>query len=203
MDAVASFFKDVGLTFVPIFVAMDAIGVLPFILSLTQDMSPVERTRTVRYALLTALLLGLGFIGIGLGVFRLLDIWIEDFLIAGGLILLVLAIRHLMTGKMVEVQPALGEQMIAVVPIGTPLVVGPAVLTTLLLLIDRDYSIGVVVVSFLLNLALAWLIFSQANRIVSFLRQGGVRALSQIVSLLLAAIAVEMMRQGIMGILGM
>jgi multiple antibiotic resistance protein len=202
VDAVADFFKDLGLAFIPLFVAMDPIGVLPFILSLTQDMTPAQRSKTTRYALLTALGLGLAFIAIGQGVFHAMGIRIGDFLVAGGLILLVLAIRHLMTGKFVEVQPALGETMVAVVPIGTPLVVGPAVLTTLLLLVSQ-YSIAAVLVAFALNLAIAWLVFAQANRVVRFLRQGGLRAISQIASLLLAAIAVMMVREGIMELLAL
>ena len=198
----ADFFKDLGLAFIPLFVAMDPIGVLPFVLSLTQDMTPAQRSKTTRYALLTALGLGLAFIAIGQGVFHAMGIRIGDFLVAGGLILLVLAIRHLMTGKFVEVQPALGETMVAVVPIGTPLVVGPAVLTTLLLLVSQ-YSIAAVLVAFALNLAIAWLVFAQANRVVRFLRQGGLRAISQIASLLLAAIAVMMVREGIMELLAL
>ena len=79
--------------------------------------------------------------------------------------------------------------------------VGPAVLTTLLILIDYN-SIIIVVVSFFTNLVIAWLLFAQANRVVAFLGQGGVGAVSKVVSLFLAAIAIKMIRQGVMGILG-
>ncbi len=192
--------KDLGLTFIPLFVAMDAIGTLPFFLSLTYDMKPVERAKTVRYAMLTALGLGLAFIGIGKGVFWLLGIEMADFLIAGGLILLVLAIRHLMTGKAIEFQPIFDKGMIGIVPLGTPLIVGPAVLTTLLLLVDQFY-IWIVVLSFVLNLAFAWLVFAQSSRVVSLLRREGMGAMSLIASLLLAAIAVMMIRQGVLEIL--
>ena len=57
------FFDDLGLSIIPLFVAIDAIGSLPFILSLTQDMSPTERPKVIRYAMLTAFVLGLAFIG--------------------------------------------------------------------------------------------------------------------------------------------
>ena len=198
--ATLSFIKDVGLSFIPIFVAVDAIGVLPFILSLTQDMSPTERTRTIRYAMPTAFALGLGFIGIGKGIFLLLNIEIADFLVAGGVVLLVLAIRHLITGKLVELQPTISKDMIGVVPIGTPLVVGPAVLTTLLLLTEQ-YPLPAVVLAFMLNLAFVWLVFAQANTVARLLREQGLRASSQIASLLLAAIAVMMIRKGIIEIM--
>lgn len=190
------FIKEIGLSFVPILIAVDAIGVLPFILSLTQDMTGKERLLTVRNAMFTAIILGLLFIGVGLAVFRLLGINIDDFLVAGGLILLILAIKHLVTGQLIEVHMGTKEEAIAIVPIGTPLVVGPAVLTTLLLLI-KQYSIWAVLIAFLLNLLIAWIIFLQSNRVSHFLGRGGMKAVSQIASLLLSAIAVKMIYQGI------
>jgi len=195
------FFDDLGLSIIPLFVAIDAIGSLPFILSLTQDMSPTERPKVIRYAMLTAFVLGLAFIGIGKGVFFALGLEIADFLVAGGAILLVLSIRHLMTGKFVELQPTVSKEVIGIVPIGTPLVVGPAVLTTLLLLIEQ-YSLSAVLLAFVINLSFASVVFFQANRVSRLLREPGLRAASQIASLLLAAIAVMMIRKGIIEIIG-
>jgi multiple antibiotic resistance protein len=201
MEKVLQILQEFGLTFVPLFVAMDAIGVLPILVPLTQEMKTKERNRTVRLAVITALGLGLGFVAIGKGIFIFLGIEVSDFLVAGGLILFLLAAKELITGKMFEAQASVGADMLGVVPIGTPLVVGPAVLTTLLILIDQ-YSIIIVVVSFIINLAIAWLLFAQANRVVAFLGQGGVRATSKIVSLFLAAIAIKMIRQGVLQVLG-
>jgi multiple antibiotic resistance protein len=201
MDKVLQILQEFGLTFVPLFVAMDAIGVLPILVPLTGEMKPKERSRTVRLAVITALGLGLGFVAIGKGIFLFLGIEISDFLVAGGLILFLLAAKELITGKMFEAQASVGADTLGVVPIGTPLVVGPAVLTTLLILIDQ-YSIVIVVVSFIINLAVAWLLFAQANRVVAFLGQGGVKATSKVVSLFLAAIAIKMIRQGVLAVLG-
>jgi multiple antibiotic resistance protein len=193
-------FRELGLTFLPLFVAMDSVGNLPIFLSLTQDIEVSERSRTVRLAIFTALGLGLGFVAIGKAIFLFLGIEVADFLVAGGIILLVLSIKDLVTGKMVETQ-ALSAGMVGVVPLGTPLIVGPAVLTTLLVLVDQCFII-IVVVSFILNLVIQWLLLRQANRIVSFLGNTGVRAISKIVMLFLAAIAVKMIRQGVFQILG-
>ena len=201
MEKMLQILQEFGLTFVPLFVAMDAIGVLPILVPLTQDMKAKGRSRTVRLAVITALGLGLGFVAIGKGIFLFLGIEVSDFLVAGGLILFLLAAKDLITGKMIETQASVGADMLGVVPIGTPLVVGPAVLTTLLILVDQ-YSIIIVIVSFILNLVIAWLLFAQANRVVAFLGQGGVRATSKIVSLFLAAIAIKMIRQGILAVLG-
>jgi len=201
MDRFLQILQEFGLTFVPLFVAMDAIGVLPILISATQDMKAIERRKTILYAILTALILGLAFVAVGKGIFVFLGIEVADFLVAGGLILFLLAAKDLITGKMIEAQASGGSDMVGVVPLGTPLVVGPAVLTTLLILIDL-YSLVIVLISFVINLAIAWLLLSQANRVVAFLGQGGVKATSKVVSLFLAAIAVKMIREGILAIAG-
>jgi len=195
------FLRELALTFVPIFVAMDAMGNLPILLALTQAVERKRRRHVVDLATLTALGIGLGFVVIGKAIFLLLGIEVADFLVAGGIILLILAIKDLTTGKAMEIQDSSASEMVGVVPIGTPLVVGPAVLTTLLLLIDR-YFIAIVVLSFILNLVIQWLLFRKADRIVNLLGRTGVNAVSKIVMLLLAAIAVKMIREGVLTILG-
>ena len=199
MDRFLQILQEFGLTFVPLFVAMDAIGLLPILISITQDMQAKERRKTILYAALTALILGLAFVAVGKGIFVFLGIDVADFLVAGGLILFLLAAKDLVTGKMIETQASVGSDMIGVVPLGTPLIVGPAVLTTLLILIDL-YSLVIVLVSFIINLLIAWVLLSQANRVVAFLGQGGVKAISKVVSLFLAAIAVKMIREGVLTI---
>jgi len=108
--------------------------------------------------------------------------------------LLGLSLRDLVAGKMMEMP--LKEEMVAVVPIGIPLTVGPATLTTLLLL-SGQYHLWIVVIAFAVNLVAAWLIFLQANLVIGFLGHGGIRAISKVASLLLAAIAVRMVIRGL------
>jgi multiple antibiotic resistance protein len=193
--------RELALTFVPLFFAMDAVGNLPIFLALTQEIEPKHRRRAVHLATLTALGVGLGFVAIGKAIFLLLGIEVADFLMAGGIILLILAIRYLITGKVVETQDLSASETIGVVPLGTPLVVGPAVLTSLLSLTGQ-YRIYIVLSSFILNLVIQWVLFRQADRIVDFLGRTGANAISKIVMLLLAAIAVKMIREGVLTILG-
>ena len=193
--------RELALTFVPLFFAMDAVGNLPIFLALTQEIRATRRRQTVNLATLTALGVGLGFVAIGKAIFSLLGIEVADFLMAGGIILLILAGRYLITGKMVETQDLSASETVGVVPLGTPLVVGPAVLATLLLLMGK-YRIPIVLSSFILNLVIQWLLFRQADRIVDFLGRTGANAISKIVMLLLAAIAVKMIREGVLTILG-
>ena len=201
-----SFSHSLLLAFLPLFIAMDAIGVLPFLLSLTEEMKPAERTKTVRVAILTAMGLGLFFFAVGKLILNVLGVELTDFLIGGGIILLALSLRDLVTGKLAEIP--LKREMVAVVPIGTPLLAGPAVLTTLLLLTDQFslehstlYSVIVILLAFLLNILVAWMVFAQANRIVRVMGESGLKAVSKVASLLLAAIAVKMIRLGIVEIL--
>lgn len=146
-------FRQLGLTFIPLFVAMDSVGNLPILIALTRDMTTSQRSGTVRSAMLTAFALGLGFIIIGKAVFQFLGIEVADFLVAGGIILLVLSIKDLVTGRMIEIKDSSTAEAVGVVPLGTPLIAGPAVLTTLLLLIDQ-YLVVIVIGSFVINLVI-------------------------------------------------
>lgn len=188
------FARELALAFVPIFVAMDAIGNTPIIIAAGEGSSPQERRRIVNLAMLTASALGVAFLLAGEAFLRVLGIKVGHFAIAGGLILLVLALKDLTLGKMLDVPPK--EEMMAVVPLGTPLTVGPATLTTLLLL-NREYSLWIVLLALALNLVFTWVVFTQAQRLADFLGHGGIKAVTKVISLLLAAIGVRMVFYGL------
>lgn len=187
--------QEFVLTFVPLFVAIDAIGTLPIVLGLQRDLSARDRRRMVHIAIATASALGVIFLYLGKVVLRLLGIEVGHFAIAGGLVLLALSLRDLVMGRMVEQTPE-REEMLAVVPLGTPLTVGPATLTTLLVL-NNDFSTWMVLFSLALNLVVAWLIFLQGDRFARVLGQGGLRGMAKVMSLFLAAIAVRMVFRGV------
>jgi len=181
------------LTFIPLFIVIDAIGNLPFVISLSEGMSRHEKRRMVHIASATAAIIGLAFLFFGQFILNVMGISVGAFAIAGGLILLVLSVRYMTSGRMVE---AVKEEMVAVVPIGTPLTVGPATITTLLLLVNQ-FPLYIVLVSFVLNVFITWLIFMLSSQIGRFMGQGGLKAVSRIFSLLLAAIAVSMVIHGL------
>jgi multiple antibiotic resistance protein len=180
-------------TFVPLFIVIDAVGILPFVISMSEDMSTRERRKMIHVATITATIVGLVFLFFGQLLLRAMSISVGSFAIAGGLILLALSIKHMTTGRMIEL---IKEEMVAVVPIGTPLTVGPATITTLLLLATQ-YPVYLVLVSFALNMLIAWAIFMVGGQVAHFLGQGGLKAVSRVFSLLLAAIAVTMIIRGL------
>lgn len=181
------------LTFVPLFIVIDALGILPFIIPVSQSMTGQERRKMINVAIITATIVGLIFLFFGQFILRVLNISVGAFAIAGGLILLMFSIKYMMTGHMVE---AVKEEMVAVVPIGTPLTAGPATITTLLLLAIQ-FPLYMVLVSFALNMIITWFIFMAGNWIAHFLGRGGLKAFSKVFSLLLAAIAVNMVINGL------
>lgn len=181
------------LTFVPLFIVIDALGNLPFLISLSEGMSKHEQRKTIHVAILTAAIVGLAFLFFGQFILSVMGISVGSFAIAGGIILLVLSIKYMTTGRIVEI---IKEEMVAVVPIGTPLIVGPATITTLLLL-TTQFQLYMVLISFALNLLIAWGIFLVSNWIAGFMGQGGLKAISRVFSLLLAAIAVNMIIRGL------
>jgi multiple antibiotic resistance protein len=189
---VAAFFQDFLLTFIPLLIVIDALGNLPFIISITEGMKKSECRRTIDIAVFTATIVGLVFLFFGRLILNVLNISVGAFAIAGGIVLLVLSIRYMQSGHMVE---ANRQEMAGVVPIGTPLVVGPATITTLLLLATQ-FPIYLVLLSFILNMVLTWLVFRSSDIFVRFLGDGGLRASSKVFSLLLAAIAVSMILRG-------
>jgi multiple antibiotic resistance protein len=126
-------------------------------------------------------------------IFRVLGITEDDFKIAGGLILLVLAISDIRATTTTRSEPL----MTGVVPLGVPLIVGPAVLTTILVLMEH-HGVFPTVVSFSANLLIVWGSLKVATRLMLILGKDGILAISKIMCLLLASIAIMMIRIGIM-----
>ena len=188
-----TFWDAFVLTFVPLFVVLDAPGNLPMVLGLTEGMTRKETVKVINVAIITATLVGLAFLFFGLFLLNVMGISVGAFAVAGGLILMVLAIKYMTTGHMVT---ASKEEMIAVVPIGTPLLTGPATITTLIFL-NTQFPIYIVVLSLVLNMLIAWVVFAAGEKIVGFLGQGGIKAVSRVFALLLAAIAVDLIIRGL------
>ena len=189
----ADILQDFLLTFVPLFIVVDALGNLPFVITMSEGMTKTERRKMIYTALLTATVVGLVFLFFGQLILGVMNISVGAFAIAGGLILLILSIKYVSTGRMVE---ATKDEMVAVVPIGTPLVVGPDTITTLLLLATQ-FPMYMVLISFVLNMLLTWGVFMSSSYIVRIMGEGGLKASSKVFSLLLAAIAVSMILRGI------
>ncbi len=181
------------LSFIPLFVAIDIIGTVPIYLAFTNDLSQKEKRKLVVEAVLAAFIIGVVFLVAGKLILNFLGITIDDFRIAGGVILLILSINDILFSGEERRTPG---TKIGIVPLGIPLIIGPAALTTIMILIDQ-YGFLVTIFSMVLNFIIVWLVLYYSDFIIKIMGEGGTKAFAKIASLFLAAIAVMMIRVGI------
>ena len=190
--------KEFWLCFVPLFVAVDAIGVLPMYIGLTEGLDSSRTQRVLLQSIVTATASALLFLGMGKALLSLLGITVADFMIAGGLVLFVISITDLLTVE--KTQRRVDADSLGAVPIGVPLITGPAVLTTSILLLDQ-YGPVSTAAAIVLNIAIAGVFFYFSAFINRVLGRTGTKIISKIASLLLASIAVMIVRKGILAFL--
>ena len=166
---------------------------------MTKDVFVDKRRVIVHQATITSVIISVVFIYLGKEIFRFLGITITDFKISGGILLLVLSISELLFSDNMQRKVHSDENM-GVVPIGMPLIIGPGVLTTLLLSVGNN-GYNATLLALFANIAIVWLCFTFSDQILRLIREAGAIAVGKVFSLLLAAIAVMMIRVGIFEII--
>jgi len=185
------------LTFIPLFVAVDVVAVVLVYLGIGVRLPEPARRRLILESTITAAAVGLGFLFAGDAILLFLGVTVGDFQIAGGLLLLVLSIHDLLHPDMPLRQPGARP---GVVPLGIPMIAGPAVLTTLITL-ARTHGYALTVTAYVLNLVIVWAALRWAALVGRLLGEAGGRAITKVLSLVLAAIAVTFIRRGVMSAL--
>jgi len=185
------------LTFIPLFVAVDVVAVVLVYLGIGVRLPEPARRRLILESTISAAAVGLGFLFAGDAILLFLGVTVGDFQIAGGLLLLVLSIHDLLHPDMPLRQPGTRP---GVVPLGIPMIAGPAVLTTLITL-ARTHGYALTVTGYVLNLVIVWAALRWASLVGRLLGEAGGRAITKVLSLVLAAIAVTFIRRGVMSAL--
>ncbi len=181
--------------FIPLFIAIDPVGLAAIFLGLGHNIDRRQRQKIADQATWTGGLVALGFLFLGQSVFKAVGISVSDFQIAGGLVLFILAARDLVQSA---AEPEKLPPDFGVVPLGMPLIAGPASITTLLVLAQNQVvGLVIILVALAANLALVVLALHYSEWLGRKIGATGLRAISKIVSMLLAAIAVGMIRQGL------
>ena len=194
-------FQPYILSFISLFVAVDAIGNIPLFLSLTEGCTKKQRREVIRYSIATATIVAILFMFIGKAVLRFIGVSIPDFQIAGGALLFVISMRLLLpTAAQGFSAPATYRQDFGVFPLGTPLITGPAVLTTSLMMVDA-YGYTATFAALVVNMLIVWLTLYKSDFFTRVLGTSGLRAIAKIVYILLAAIGVMMVRRGVISII--
>lgn len=186
-------FQTFILTFTAIFVTLDIIGTLPVYIGMTRSMDEVSRRKAVNQSMVVALIVAVVFMVAGRALFGYLGIELGDFKIAGGIVLLLIALADLLGGPD-AVQKSTGST--GIVPLAVPLISGPAVLTALIIQVEAS-GYPITLAALLLNYLIAWVVLVRSDLIQKVIGKDGTVVISKIAALLLAAIAVSMVRSGI------
>ncbi len=205
---------DFARIFVPMLVVIDPAGTLPLFMALTEHYDERQKRAIALRATVVAALTGILFVVGGQAIFALVGVQFADFQIAGGILLVVLSILDLLSSGKPAVDEkqlhAIGDQApanISVVPLAIPLIVGPATLTTSLLLVNTwgktygsEIAVSLVCVALLVVLVIQLAAMWFSGFISRAVGRSTMLVVNKIVMILLAAIAVSLIRQGVMTI---
>jgi multiple antibiotic resistance protein len=179
---------------IALFIIVDPLGNIPIFLSLTEKMSREERRRTFRTATLVGLVLLLCFALAGHEIFRFFGITIYSFMIAGGILLLIIAVRILISGGWKE--SLASSESIGAVPIAVPLLVGPGAITTTILTLQSS-NIIVTLASVLITFGIVWAVLRFIEPIYNFLGKTGSTVIERILAMFIASIAIGYILEGL------
>ena len=187
-------FSDLVKMVIALFIVVDPLGNVPIFMSLTENMDTSQRRRTFRLAIITGLVLLTFFSIVGQNILFLFGISLDSFMIAGGILLLIVAIRLLIIGgwgEKIDITESVGA-----VPIGCPLLVGPGAITTSILNLQTS-DILITLASVLITFIIVWLILRYIEPIYRILGKNGSLVITRVMALLIASIAVQYIIQGV------
>ncbi len=195
-------------SFILFFVAIDTIGNIPFFLSLTEEATIKKRNQIAIKSVIIAFFIMITFAYAGRYLLDAIGVSLDSLKIAGGIILMILAIDILFekrkTRREKRVEEALDEKSfddIIVFPIAIPFIAGPAALTTIILLIG-NYTINTefqipVILALIAALVVSLILMIGANFIVKFLPKQILHATARVMAFILAALATQFIIDGI------
>jgi multiple antibiotic resistance protein len=177
-----------------IFAILNPISVLPTFLSITDEMDPDERHRIVRNSSITVLIIALALAIGGNYILSLFSVGIPGLQIGGGVLLMVIAAE--MLGGLPRTKSLESNEEIAIVPIATPLLVGPGTMTTIIVL-SATIPILVLILSIVIVTTLTFLILRYSEILVRVLGSNGTRALGRFMTIIIAAFAAQLIYAGL------
>ncbi|MEK9158497.1 MAG: MarC family protein [Patescibacteria group bacterium] len=181
--------------FFAVFGVMDPLGNTPVFLSLTERLDEKTKRSLATKAVIRAGIVLLVFVFLGNIILDFFHISLQSFRIAGGIILLLIGLQ-LLFGLRFSNEPEIMADDLSVVPLATPLIAGPGMITAVVIF-SKEYGYLITIIGIVANLVLSWVLFRYANYIVKFLGKGGTLMFVKFMSLILVAIGVEFIRNGL------
>ena len=178
---------------ISLFIIVDPLGNIPIFIGLTENLEKEKRKRVFHTATITGFILLLAFAVAGREILNIFGITLESFMIAGGILLLIIAIRILVMGSWEE--PYTTPESIGVVPIAVPLLVGPGAITTAILNL-QEFGILITTISVIIVFTFVWLVLRYIEPIYKILGENGSVVIARVMALLIAAIAVQYIING-------
>jgi len=179
---------------IALFIIVDPLGNIPIFISLTKNFDKNQRRQIFRSATLTGFFLLIIFALTGQLILTFFGISIYSFMIAGGILLLVIAIKLLIEGEWHE--PAGSLESLSAVPIAVPLLVGPGAITTTIFSI-QNFGLIVTILSVMIVFALVWVMLRLIDPVHKFLGKSGSSIIARIMAILIAAIAIQYIISGV------
>lgn len=183
--------------FLAIFVVMDAFGNLPVFLHFMKRYSAKTRIHCAKETVIIAGAVLFVFLFFGLSILKYFNIDVSSFKIAGGIVLLILGLKFVLGLRLLESNAK--DYEAAVVPIATPVITGPGVITTVILM-TGEYGIALTAIASVINLFITYMILRNSNLLLRIIGRQGADVVSRIMGLILAAIAVTFIKQGWLGL---
>ncbi len=175
-----------------IFIVLDPLGNVPMFISLTEKMNKEKRKKTFQTATFVSLILLLIFALLGQQIFALFGVSLNSFMVAGGILLLLLSMKTLVFND----KESKKTEEIGAVPIATPLLVGPGAITTTIVTLQA-YGPFTTLVAVIINFLLIRLMFKYIDRIYKFFGRVGALVMARIMAIFLAAIAINFIIEGL------
>ena len=193
------------ITFTSVLFIVDPIAVIPTYLVITRDETPLQRRRTALRACLAAALLLIAFGLAGKFIFQILGITMPAFRIAGGAILWIVAMDMLQAKRSTqestpEIEEGRVKEDVALTPLAMPMLAGPGAISTIMVLAGQARTVPqsiVVYLSIVLTAAVCWLTLRIGERLMTRMGQTGIRVMTRIMGLLLAALAAQFVLTGV------
>ena len=194
LEAVTDNALNLAKAILVLFIIVDPFGSIPIFMSLTEKMPENQKKKVFNTATLVGFILLLAFAFAGQEIFSIFGVSIFSFEVAGGILLLIIAIKILISGRVTEMDES--PESVGAVPIAMPLLVGPGAITTTIFNLQA-YGVAVTAFSVFVVLILTWVILRYISKVYHFLGKTGALVIARVMALLIAAIAIQYVLFGV------